>query len=118
LSRRAPVLKTIGRGLSLRCPACGGRGLFRAYLKLNRACPACGADFSRSETADVAPYLTVFFVGLITVPAVFVATMGYGITSLWAMGGFLALAVILALLLLPRIKGMLAALLWRAGREM
>jgi uncharacterized protein (DUF983 family) len=44
--------------------------------------------------------------------------MGYGITSLWAMGGFLALAVILALLLLPRIKGMLAALLWRAGREM
>ena len=108
----------MGRGLAMRCPACGERGLFRAYLKLNRACPACSADFSRSETADVAPYLTVFFVGLITVPAVFVAAIGYGISSAWALAGFLALAMGLALILLPRIKGMLAALLWRAGREM
>ena len=37
--------------------------MFRAYLKLNTACAACGADFSRSETADVAPYVTVFIIG-------------------------------------------------------
>lgn len=118
MNRRAPALRTIGRGLGLRCPSCGSPGLFRSYLKLNPACPACGADFSRSETADVATHITVFFVGLITVPAVFVATMGYGITSPWALAGFLVAALALTLILLPRIKGMLAALLWRAGREM
>ena len=42
--------------------------LFRAYLKLNQICPACGADFSRSETADVAPYVTVMLIALFVAP--------------------------------------------------
>lgn len=118
MSAKPSALIVAARGLGLKCPSCGRGRLFRAYLKLNRACPACGADFSRSETADVAPYLTVFFVGLIAVPAVFAATMILGISSGWALLAFLAGALALALLFLPRIKGMLAALLWRAGREM
>lgn len=104
------------RGLRMRCPQCGNRGLFRAYLKLNQACPHCGADFSNSETADVAPYVTVFLIGLIVTPLAFVVTMVFQITSDLVLIAFLAGALALTLWLLPRIKGMLAALLWRAGR--
>lgn len=104
------------RGLRLRCPQCGARGLFRAYLKLNKACPDCGADFSNSETADVAPYITVFIIGLIVTPLALVTTMYFHITSDLVLVAFLAGALTLTLWLLPRIKGMLAALLWRAGR--
>jgi uncharacterized protein (DUF983 family) len=92
--------------------------MFGAYLKLNPVCTACGADFSRSETADVAPYVTVFIVGLILTPALLVVTMGLGWRSDRTLGLVLVGAVGLTLLLLPRVKGVLSALLWRAGREM
>lgn len=100
----------------MRCPQCGERGLFRAYLKLNPACPHCGADFSNSETADVAPYVTVFLIGLVVTPLAFVITMVLRVTADFVLGAFLVGALALTLWLLPRIKGMLAALLWRAGR--
>lgn len=104
------------RGLRLRCPQCGARSLFHAYLKLSQACPRCGADFSNAETADVAPYVTVFIIGLIVTPLALVTTMYFHITSDLVLIAFLAGALTLTLWLLPRIKGMLAALLWRAGR--
>lgn len=105
------------RGAGLRCPQCGARTLFSGYLKLNRGCSACGADFSRSETADVAPYVTVFILGLVLTPMTFVLTMGFGIVSPLALAVLLAGSLAATLLLLPRVKGVLAALLWRARRE-
>lgn len=106
------------RGLRLRCPNCGARTLFRAYLKLNTACPACGADFSRSETADVAPYVTTFIIGLVFMPSLVVLGLRAPSDAPWFMPGLLVGIVAVALILLPRVKGVLAALLWRAGREM
>lgn len=114
---RAPVLRTVWRGACLRCPCCGARTLFRAYLKLNAGCPACGADFSRSETADVAPYVTVMLMGLIVMPLSVALILNAGATA-DMLAPALALAVALTLLLLPRVKGVPAALLWRARREM
>lgn len=104
------------RGFRLRCPRCDARTLFRAYLKLNASCAACGADFSNSETADVAPYLTVFAIGLVVTPLTLVVTMGLGVTSDAVLALFLLAALAASLWLLPRIKGALAALLWRARR--
>ncbi len=115
---RVSVPLTMWRGARLRCPQCGARTLFRAYLKLNTSCSACGADFSRAETADVAPYVTVFLIGLFGMPAflAFGLHAGAGADVLLApvLVGFAALT----LLLLPRVKGVLSALLWRAQREM
>lgn len=115
-AQKSSLFPTLWRGLRLRCPHCGERGLFRAYLKLNQACPHCGADFSNAETADVAPYVTVFLIGLIVTPLALVTTMYFHITSDLVLIAFLAGALALTLWLLPRIKGALAALLWRAGR--
>jgi uncharacterized protein (DUF983 family) len=58
----------------------------------------------------------VFLIGLIVTPLAFVVTMVLNITSDAVLVAFLAGALAATLLLLPRIKGALAALLWRAGR--
>ncbi len=114
----APLLRTIARGALLRCPQCGARTLFGAYLKLNKSCAACGADFGRSETADVAPYLTTMLIGLTCMPAIVALALNAGPNTEWMLIPALVAAGALALVLLPRVKGALAALLWRAGREM
>jgi len=117
-AERVSVPRTMWRGARLRCPRCGARTLFRAYLKLNLACPACGADFSNSETADVAPYLTTMLIGLICMPAIVALALNADETTAWLLWPALLAAAGLALLLLPRVKGVLAALLWRARRAM
>lgn len=52
--RRVPQVtrsQIIGRGLTHRCPNCGGRTLFAAgrLFALNPACPTCGLKFERDE---------------------------------------------------------------------
>ena len=41
----------ITRGLTNRCPNCGGRTLFKAgkLFELNEACPACGLKYEKDE---------------------------------------------------------------------
>lgn len=39
----------IARGLTMRCPNCGGRTLFAGVLKANERCPVCGFVFEREE---------------------------------------------------------------------
>ena len=43
--------QVVGRGLTNRCPNCGGRTLFKrgAFFELNGACPRCGLQFERDE---------------------------------------------------------------------
>ena len=116
-AKRAPLIQTVWRGAGLRCPNCGAHTLFRAYLKLSTTCASCGADFSRSETADVAPYVTVMLMGLIVMPLVLVLVLRVGVDADLLLAPSLLLALGAALFLLPRVKGVLAALLWRARRE-
>ncbi len=116
-AHQAPLLRTLQRGWRLRCPGCGKRGLFRAYLKLNSSCPACGADFSRTETADVAPYITVMLIGMVVMPTTLLLVLHAGARAEALLPPSLALAFVVTLVLLPRVKGALAALLWRAQRE-
>lgn len=111
------LLLTMWRGVRGRCPACGAGALFRAYLKLNPTCPQCAADFSNSETADVAPYVTVFVIGLVCVPLILAATLRTNAGADRLIVPALIAVTLLALVLLPRVKGLLAALLWRARRE-
>lgn len=39
----------IGRGVTLRCPQCGGRDLFASWFKLRAVCPTCGLELQRGE---------------------------------------------------------------------
>jgi uncharacterized protein (DUF983 family) len=38
----------IGRGLRLRCPACGEGKLFRNWITMNDSCPVCGRRLNRA----------------------------------------------------------------------
>lgn len=38
------------RALTLRCPHCGGRGLFRHWFAMNAACPTCGLSLTISNS--------------------------------------------------------------------
>lgn len=40
---------TLGRALGLRCPRCGGRGLFESWLRPKPSCPTCGQPIERPE---------------------------------------------------------------------
>lgn len=53
---RANLLKTLTRGLRLRCPVCGESNVFRAPFQVRHDCPACRALFQREAG---------FFVGAI-----------------------------------------------------
>lgn len=39
----------LGRAVRLRCPVCGGSGLFDSWLRPKGACPSCGQPIERSE---------------------------------------------------------------------
>lgn len=44
-----PALTIIGRALARRCPNCGGRNVFRSYLRERDSCPTCGLKLDRGE---------------------------------------------------------------------
>lgn len=40
------------RAFTLRCPRCGGRGIWRSWFKMKHACPTCGLVLERGESED------------------------------------------------------------------
>jgi uncharacterized protein (DUF983 family) len=101
----------VWRGLRGRCPRCGRGRILKGYIAPVDACVSCGENLAPFRTADFAPYLVVFVIGLIFTPltiALSMSTAGHG----YAIVAIMAAAVVTALLLLPRAKGVAIALLW------
>lgn len=42
-------MRMLGRAALLRCPRCGGRGLFLGWFRLRTRCPHCGLELERGE---------------------------------------------------------------------
>ena len=109
---RPDLLKTLARGLRLRCPVCGESNVFRAPFQVRRECPACGALFQREAG---------FFVGAIMVNVVVTAAavmLAFGICVFAPGGGAgsLTLPVLFAVaLLFPVLFYHHAWSLWLAG---
>jgi uncharacterized protein (DUF983 family) len=115
----APKLMTaLRRGWLGRCPRCGEGALFGRYLKMQSHCAVCGQFFEPYRADDAPAYFTILVVGHIVVPLVLAFEKYASEPPLWLHAAlWLPLSVGLALLLLPRIKGAVIALLWshRAG---
>ena len=103
---RRNLWRSLGRGMLLRCPRCGGRGILRNWFNLQKRCPTCGLVLDRGESSDywlgaytinfivaefVAVLLIVVFI-LATLPEVHWAAVLYG---------GLAAAVVMPILFFP-----------------
>lgn len=100
----------VARGLTNRCPNCGGRTLFQpgSVFQLNRACPACGLNFNRGNDEG-------FFLGSMS--------LNYGVTlvcfllpvALLAFAGWIRPTVAIVLAGIGAI--VVPALLYRSSRS-
>ena len=101
------------RGFTGRCPNCGKGRLFRAYLKVVDACAVCGEDLHHQRADDAPPYITMLVVGHVVVGGVLAAEELWPHSPMW-LGAIVwsLLALILSLVLLPRVKGALVGYQW------
>lgn len=101
------------RGWRGKCPRCGNGGLFSSFLKMRSVCPTCELGLEPYRADDAPAYFTILIVGHIVVPLVLVVERYGDHPPLWFHAVlWLPLAVVLALYLLPRIKGAVIALIW------
>jgi uncharacterized protein (DUF983 family) len=107
-----PVVTGLKRGLAHRCPACGEGRLYRAYLKADDSCEACGHALSAYRADDGPAYLTILLIGHLVVAPLLL----FPFIWQWSAAVVLPLTLIpLALLILavlPRIKGAFIGVLW------
>lgn len=100
------------RGVKGRCPRCGKGHVFKGYLKVADSCDVCGLDFTPQRADDGPAYFTILFVGHLLVPGLHLA-YAFGEPSPAMVAGLLStLAILLSLILLPRIKGVLINYQW------
>jgi uncharacterized protein (DUF983 family) len=113
--KHASLARALWRGFSMRCPNCGGGGLFGRFLKVADHCPACGEEFFHHRADDFPAYLVIVAIGHIVVPGILI------VEELFAPPVWLQLSVWLpviaggALALLQPTKGAVVALQWHVG---
>ena len=103
------------RGLKCSCPACGKAKLFRGYLRVVDDCANCGAPLGSVRADDAPPYFTIFVVGHIVIPGMFMLDH---ITDLpdWVQAAiWVPITAILAVGLLRPIKGATVGLMLKFG---
>ena len=104
--------QAMGRGLMLRCPACGARPLFAGYLKVVSHCATCGEALHHHRADDAPPYFTVFISVLVVLPSMII------VENIWApplevqTPIWLLCVIGLVLGLLPPVKGAVVGFQW------
>ena len=110
--RKRPLLPALWRGFTGKCPNCGKASLFSGWLKIVDICPNCAQELHHHRADDAPPYFTIFIVGHIVLPLMYMTEKFYH-PALWVhLVIWLPLVLVLAVLLLPRIKGAIASLQW------
>ncbi len=103
------------RGVSRVCPACGVGRLFCGYLAVIGTCRACGNDNEQYPSDDFAPYVTIFLVLHLLVPAFVVADHTWTL-PLWIEAAVtIPLFLVATLTLLPFAKGGVIGFTWAYG---
>jgi len=100
------------RGFIGRCPHCGKGRLLHRYLKVVPQCAECGEAYAHLPADDMPPWLTIIIVGHLLFPNVWYVERNYDIPVWMEQVLWPSLALALTLILLPRCKGLIVALLW------
>ena len=103
------------RGLTCSCPACGKTKLFAGYLRQVDVCSACETPLGRVRADDAPPYFTIFVVGHLVVPSMFMVDRSYHLSDLTQALIWLPVTTLLCLGLLRPIKGATVGLMLKLG---
>jgi len=85
--------------------------MIAGYMTPIAVCSVCGERLGDYQSADFAPYLVTFVIGLAFGPAVLELSLA-GVASPAVTALLVVAALATALVLLPRAKGAAIALLW------
>lgn len=103
------------RGACGKCPACGKGHIFAKYLKVVDTCDNCGEALHHQRADDAPPYFTIFIVGHIVIPLVFIVERVWQ-PPYWVHAAlWLPLILGLTFGLMPIVKGAVVGLQWAIG---
>ncbi|MBS0255948.1 MAG: DUF983 domain-containing protein [Proteobacteria bacterium] len=111
----ASLSEAARRGITGRCPRCGGAGLFARFLKPASHCHACGQDWRFQRADDFPAYLSMFITGHLLAPVIIVLVRETSLTPLALCAIVLPAAMALMLALLQPAKGAVIAAQWWFG---
>jgi uncharacterized protein (DUF983 family) len=100
------------RGFRGRCPRCGEGKLFRAFLKVDNNCSACGLDYTPHRADDLPAYLVIVIVGHIVVPLALMIETNFSPPVALQLSIYLPMTLVLSLLLLQPVKGGVVGFQW------
>ena len=111
-TEKRDVWTAMKRGFRGRCPRCGEGRLFRAFLKVDNNCSACGLDFTPHRADDLPAYLVIVIVGHLLVPVILWIETDYSPPVWLQLSIYLPFTVIASLLLLQPVKGAVVGMQW------
>ena len=112
LREKRDVWQALKRGFRGRCPNCGEGKLFRAFLKVDNACSACGQDFTPHRADDLPAYLVIVIVGHIVVPMALMIETNYSPPVALQLAVYLPFTFLASLALLQPVKGAVVGIQW------
>ena len=112
IGEKRDVWSAMKRGFRCRCPRCGEGKLFRAFLKVDDHCSACGLDFTPHRADDLPAYLVIVIVGHIVVPLALSIETNFSPPVWLQLAIYLPLTLILSLALLQPVKGAVVGFQW------
>jgi len=89
--------------------------MLHSYLKVNATCPHCGQELFHHRADDGPAYLSILIVGHLMVPILLLLWETFRPQPFVLALVGCAIATVLALYLLPRLKGTMIAYQWAKG---
>lgn len=100
-----PLRRSVFRGLSHKCPACGEGRLFGRYLKVEPHCARCGHDLALYPADDGPAYLTIVLIGHLIIAPLLIFPIIWQSDPRYSLPIILGVLSVITLTVLPRIKG-------------
>ncbi len=100
-----PLRRSVLRGLSHKCPACGQGQLFGRYLKVQPHCARCDHELALYPADDGPAYLTIILIGHLIIAPLLIFPIIWQSDPRYSLPIILGVLTVITLSALPRIKG-------------
>jgi len=107
-----PMRLAVWRGWRLKCPSCGAGPMLSGYLKVRDSCAVCSEDLHHHRVDARQVVATLLATVLILSPVALVGAALFHLDAWIWIVGLAAGSAVLALYLLPRLKGVWIGYQW------